>query len=745
MIQFPQDLIDAFNSDEVVCVVGSGPSIAAGYPSWSELLLLMIGECEKQLVGFKQGPELRKLLKQGHLLEVADECAKLLAGHLYQDFFQRTFRKESIRPTKLHNQLTQLPFSAILTTNYDNLLERAYILKNRATAFPFVFTQKNVAQLPRLASERRFFIFKMHGDADDVQTIVLTEQDYKEVIHNDELYQTALSQILATRTMLFLGFGLRDDHLNLILGKQSALFKAYGRRHYALLPDPGTILPKSFLEHYNISVIPYDSKGNHADLEKLLKSLHKQVKKVPDKSENDEVKKLHQLMQVEREFCSKLGTYIELERARFLNLHSQDIFDKKSRKLIEDSIKFWEVAESNRRNVESQLRQSQKMESIGQLAGGVAHDFNNILTVILMQLHLLHRDANLDKATTERLKEVEVETVRAANLTRQLLMFSRRSVMQVRAVNVNDVVQNLLKMLRRLLGEDISIILESQSNLPAIEADIGLIEQVLLNLAVNARDAMPKGGVVKIQTTTVSFGDEHLKHNSDARIGSFVRMSIIDTGCGIPAENQSRLFEPFFTTKEIGKGTGLGLATSYGIVKQHQGWIEFESVVGKGTSFHVYFPKFDDKYARTENAKIEKADGLAAIRGGTETILLVEDEFLVRRMVANILQGYGYNVLQASDGVQAVEIWKKHKQEIKLLLTDLVMPAMNGRELAEILCAADPSLKVIYTSGYSPEAAGKDFKLEPGFNFLPKPYNPQKLAMLVRTFLDEGCAGIKVL
>jgi CheY-like chemotaxis protein len=265
-----------------------------------------------------------------------------------------------------------------------------------------------------------------------------------------------------------------------------------------------------------------------------------------------------------------------------------------------------------------------------------------------------------------------------------------------------------------------------------VEADAGMMEQVLLNLAVNARDAMPRGGQLAVRISIVEINEAHVSRHLEARAGRFICVSKSDTGCGIPAENLPRIFEPFFTTKEIGKGTGLGLATVYGIVKQHQGWIEVESAVGKGTTFRIYIP-----YIGTAQVETEKPAAQVAVRGGAETILLVEDETPVRELVASVLQKYGYNILQAATGAEAVEVWRGNKDEIALLLTDLIMPGgMNGRELAEILRAERPKLKVVFTSGYSADIVGKDFKLESDTNFLQKPYHPQALALNVRRCLD---------
>ncbi|HEU5397200.1 MAG TPA: PAS domain S-box protein, partial [Verrucomicrobiae bacterium] len=383
------------------------------------------------------------------------------------------------------------------------------------------------------------------------------------------------------------------------------------------------------------------------------------------------------------------------------------------------------------RRLEEQLRQSQKMEAIGQLAGGVAHDFNNILTVIHGHASLLMM-SDLDDTAARSAQQVMQAAERAAGLTRQLLAFSRRQLIQPKRLDLNKIVGNMSDMLGRLLGEDIALQLNYCQSPALIDADAGMMEQVLLNLAVNARDAMPRGGQLTVRIAIVELNETHVQKHPEARVGKFVCVSKSDTGCGIPAENIPRIFEPFFTTKEVGKGTGLGLATVYGIVKQHQGWIEVESTLGKGSTFRVYIPFVGDTHAETEKSTTQ-----VTIRGGQELILLVEDERPVRELVARVLQKYGYRILHAGTGAEAVDVWKKHRADIHLLLTDLVMPGeMTGRDLAEKLWQDDPSLKVIFTSGYSADIVGKDFKLEPEVNFLQKPYHPQTLALTVRRCLD---------
>jgi len=383
------------------------------------------------------------------------------------------------------------------------------------------------------------------------------------------------------------------------------------------------------------------------------------------------------------------------------------------------------------RRLEEQFRQSQKMEAIGQLAGGVAHDFNNILTVIQGHASLLAA-TKLGEHEEKSAQQIVQAAGRAAGLTRQLLTFSRRQLIQPKRLDMNKIVGNLTNMLGRLLGEDIALQLNYCQQTPIVEADAGMMEQILLNLAVNARDAMPKGGQLAIRITVAELDEKNASRLADARAGSFVCVSVTDTGMGIAPENMPRIFEPFFTTKEVGKGTGLGLATVYGIVKQHQGWIELDSHVGKGTTFLIFIPR-----STTAPSGAEKATTSITVKGGNETILLVEDERPVRELVARVLEHYGYKVYQANTGAEALEIWGRFRKEIQLVLTDLVMPNnMNGRELAEKMWTEAPGLKVIFTSGYSADIVGKDFKLQPELNFLQKPYQPQTLALTVRRCLD---------
>ena len=385
------------------------------------------------------------------------------------------------------------------------------------------------------------------------------------------------------------------------------------------------------------------------------------------------------------------------------------------------------------RKIEEQLRQSQKMEAFGQLAGGVAHDFNNILAVIMGYAHLLLESNQLDAEAKDYLKEVYVAGERAANLTRQLLTFSRNKEMEVRAINLNDLIANMTKMLGRLVREDVRLECHFATGLPMVQADEGMMEQVLMNLTVNARDAMPKGGRLIIGTEQGTIDAASAQASFEGRAGEFVLLTVEDTGCGMTPEIKARIFEPFFTTKEVGKGTGLGLATVFGIVKQHQGWIEVDSQIGVGTTFKIFLPAIPR--AEASRAELEAGD---LARGGDETILLVEDEESLRGLTRLVLQRQGYEVLEAASGVEALEVWEHHGDRIDLLLTDMIMPdGLTGRELAKQLQARKPELKVIYASGYSAELAGTTFRVREASTFLEKPYHPQKLTRLVRQRLDE--------
>src|SRR6266496_622246 len=373
------------------------------------------------------------------------------------------------------------------------------------------------------------------------------------------------------------------------------------------------------------------------------------------------------------------------------------------------------------------------MEAIGQLAAGVAHDFNNILAVIQGHTDMVLSGMVEGKEAEESLKQVGAAAKRAANLTRQLLAFSRKQQMQAQDLNLNDVVKGMTQMLTRLLGAPIALEFKAAPELPAVNGDFGMMEQILLNLAVNASDAMLRDGRLTITTAVRKIAETEIQRNPEARAGWFVCLSVADSGTGIAPEILPRIFEPFFTTKEAGKGTGLGLATVYGIVKQHQGWIEVESQVGRGTTFNVFLPANSQTVASSTPLVAPTAE-----RGRGETILIAEDDPAVRRLAARILRSLGYEVLDAGSGVEAIAVWEQHGKKVDLLLTDLVMPdGLTGRELAKQMTTRGAVLKVIYTSGYSSEIKETAFIFREGTNFLQKPYPPAKLAETIRGCLDQ--------
>jgi PAS domain S-box-containing protein len=384
------------------------------------------------------------------------------------------------------------------------------------------------------------------------------------------------------------------------------------------------------------------------------------------------------------------------------------------------------------RGLQEQLRQAQKMEAIGQLAGGVAHDFNNLLTVINSYSEMLRTHLPASDPLAGAVEEIRKAGERAGSLTRQLLAFSRKQMLEVKAVNLNETVEHAGKMLRRLIGEDVKLTTVLASNLALVKVDPGQMEQVLVNLVVNARDAMPQGGKLTVETTNVELNESYTAGQLDLSPGRYVLLAITDTGCGMDRETQARIFEPFFTTKAVGKGTGLGLAVVHGIVKQSGGRIAVYSEPGHGTTFKIYLP------AITEIRKVSKScQGCEKVPRGNETLLLVEDEEAVRKISCLALRDAGYTVLEAAHGGEAERIAAGTSGPIHLLVSDVVMPEMGGPLLAERLLAQRPGLKVLYVSGYTDDAVVRHGILHEEVAFLHKPFTPGSLARKVREVLDE--------
>ena len=388
---------------------------------------------------------------------------------------------------------------------------------------------------------------------------------------------------------------------------------------------------------------------------------------------------------------------------------------------------------SERHILEHQLRQSQKMEAVGRLAGGVAHDFNNLLMVIKGHTELLRKVLPPAEEYSRKIEQIERAADRASGLTRQLLAFSRLQMLQPKVMNLNDAVADMGRLLPRLIGEDIELVIHASENLGAIRADCSQMEQIIMNLAVNARDAMPDGGKLIIETCNVELDHLYNEKHPIVREGHYVLLCVSDTGTGMSLETQGHIFEPFFTTKAQGKGTGLGLATVYGVVKQSGGFIWVYSELRKGTTFKIYFPRVDQPVERLDNAPVS-----SEAPRGAETILLTEDERDVREVAREFLESGGYTVIEARDGIEALGLVEKHEGVIDLLITDMVMPRMTGQELAARLKEQRPKLRMLYMSGYSERAAADSLRAEPGVRLLAKPFSRGALLRTVHELLRKN-------
>ncbi|HEB09817.1 MAG TPA: response regulator [Spirochaetales bacterium] len=429
------------------------------------------------------------------------------------------------------------------------------------------------------------------------------------------------------------------------------------------------------------------------------------------------------------------GQHIEIECVdRVLTLFFSPIVESNYANVYALYITEPKRSEEALRKSEEQLRQAQKLESIGRLAGGVAHDFNNLLTTIIGYSELISMEQDLNDSTKEGVQEIKNSAKRAAELTKQLLAFSRKQVLQPQVIDLNRLITKLGKMLRRLIGEDVDLTTKLDSKPGHIKADPGQVEQVITNLVVNARDAMQEGGTITIETQGLYLDESYSQQHPEVKPGDYVLLAVSDTGHGMDEETQAQIFEPFFTTKEVGKGTGLGLSTVYGIVKQSGGYIYVYSEPDHGTTFKIYLPQLTGARKQQESVREKKGP-----MGGTETILLVEDEESLRKMAGKILDGYGYSVVEAKNGMEALEIITQgDRLKIDLLVTDVIMPKMGGKELAGKLTEEYPKLKVLYISGYTDNAIAHHGELDKGVSLLQKPFSTQSLAEKVREVLDES-------
>ncbi len=388
-------------------------------------------------------------------------------------------------------------------------------------------------------------------------------------------------------------------------------------------------------------------------------------------------------------------------------------------------------AEERHENLQAQLNQVQKMESVGKLAGGIAHDFNNMLSAIIGYCEIILLTQPEDSKLREDVEAIKDSGEKAAGLTRQLLAFSRKQVLEVRPLDLNSVVEGMVKMLARVIGEDVSLDLHLEPGIRRVVADRTQLEQILLNLGVNARDAMPNGGRLMIETSLVELDKNFVDQHAESQAGAHILLAVTDTGTGMPEEVRQKIFEPFFTTKEVGKGTGLGLSTVYGIVKQHGGQIYVYSEHGKGTTFKIFLPASQSKGFEEDKQQVE------TIPAGQETVLLAEDDATIRRMIKTSMEAEGYTILEATDGQEAIEVSNSFEGDIHLLLTDVIMPKKNGQELANTLQQKRPEMEVIFMSGYTDDAISHHGVLEPGVHFIQKPITPSILAKKLREVLKK--------
>jgi two-component system cell cycle sensor histidine kinase/response regulator CckA len=417
------------------------------------------------------------------------------------------------------------------------------------------------------------------------------------------------------------------------------------------------------------------------------------------------------------------------DREIHMRLHVTSMRDAEGN-VIGGQVLVEDITES--KHLEEQVRQKAKLEAIGQLAGGVAHDFNNLLTAVLGYSKMLQQQLPADNECQDKLAQISQAAERATSLTGQLLAFGRKQMLDVRPLNLNDAVSRFGQMLRRLIGEDIEVVTVAAPDLRNISADAGQIEQILMNLAVNARDSMPTGGALTIESANVALDEEYCRNHTDVTPGMYVMLAVSDTGKGMDTETLARVFEPFFTTKAKGSGTGLGMSTVYGVVKQHQGHISVYSELGTGTTFKIYFPQLDRPVETESLPSRPKPE-----RKGHETVLVVEDEEVVRDLACEALELLGYSPMPARDPVEAVSMCQQFKGEIHLLLTDVVLPQMDGRSLFRLLSEIRPGMKVLYVSGYTENFIVRHGVLDPGVHFLPKPFTMDSLADKVGEVLAE--------
>jgi len=579
------------------------------------------------------------------------------------------------------------------------------------------------AEIFDIARSHQFAIAKRHGIWEVVETPELKRAKAEIQKLNDELAQRVIEQ---TKELAAANAELRMEITDRKRAEE-ALQKSEGelRTLFGAMTDVVLVLDA---EGRYVKIAPTNPLNLYRPSEQLL---GKKIQEILPKNAADTIFGL-----IGRALETRQTINFEYK----LDIGSREVwFDGRISRLTEDTV-FWiahditerKHAEAEKEKLQAQLQQAMKMEAVGRLAGGVAHDFNNLLTAIIGNVSLAHMKLSPSDPAAAMLVEANKAAERAATLTQQLLAFSRKQIIEPKVVNLNELISDLHAMLVRLIREDIKIQILQGKDLGAVKVDVGQFQQVLVNLVVNARDAMPDGGKIIIETSNAELDDTYCASHTYVTPGRFVMVAVSDTGNGMSEEVKAHIFEPFFTTKAKGSGTGLGLATAYGVVKQAEGFIEVYSEIGTGTTFKIYLPRVEEEASKLVGEVLPQK-----LWGGTETVLLVEDDDLVRGLAVRVLEESGYKVLQASNGEAAITLSRGYGGRIDLLMTDVVMPGMNGGELAKQLILHRPEMKVLFTSGYTEDVIVHHGVLDDSVSFLGKPYSPSLLARKIREVLDK--------
>lgn len=697
----PQQLIESIARGDAIAVVGAGASISHGMPTWPQLLKLLIQECKSQVPNFEDEDELNKLLASGNYMDVADACRKALNGPAYRDFIQRTFKISSRKSSPLHKAILRLPFAAIITTNFDTLIEQeVHRHPNNFSNVP-VYTHRNTAHLAQLNASRGFYIFKAHGHVDDIESIVLSRGDYQNLIHGNIAFRSALSNIVASKTLVFIGYSLSDPDLNLLLEEHATVFRGFGKRHFAFLAKPGRVRSATLGDNFNITAIPYETP--HSQLLGIFSSLLNKVEEEQISIDHEEIKtrsakipamqQSREIIRYETRICAYLNTHIELERARFLQLQSNIAgFTTSEKNLIARSIETGERNKNNIAAMQHQLLQAQKMEAIGTLAGGIAHDFRNILAVLTAHNELVIQSSSISDQDKNHLIQVRKASEKANELIRQILAFSKGGSMEYGPVNLQEVIEDTVKFLRSTIPDLVRINFNTHLPHAIVKADRTQIQQVILNLCVNAAQAIgSNAGEIGISLTLLDHASPVFLKHSDHAPKALYCLAVRDTGHGMDSNTLAKIFEPFFTTKN--GGTGLGLPVVHSIIKNHGGIVHVESKPNEGACFSVLIPILPTRKPNNPTQPIQKQSHSAHI-------VLIDDEADILELMTAMIQSAGHTVTPFDNASNAISFLRKTPNN-KIIISDLVMPEMGGMEIAKLIKSERLNIPVIICSGYT--------------------------------------------